>query len=318
MGFLIKNMIVKNSALKFVSLVLATTLWFFVMGEKKAEFSFTDVPLTLINKPENLIITDKTADSISVRVSGSRTLLSTLSSSALEVIIDLEGVKPGTTMVRNLADRIKLPNGTKITSISPAECSLTLEQLVTKRVPVHLAMEGTPEEGYEVSGVAVMPESVEVSVPKSEEKELGKVVTEPLDISGAQGNIERDIAIVSTDVTPPRSMSEKKVKASISIREKIIKKTIPKVVAKALNGLYRSKIVPPFLQVTVKGPYRQVQALSEAGISASVDLTGMKPGRYSKNVEITLPENVSLVEVAPALCEIVVSRDVLKSNKEYE
>jgi YbbR domain-containing protein len=312
LGSLLKDIIVKNSALKFFSLLLAITLWFFVMGEKKAEFSFSDVPLSLINKPEDLIITDKTADRISLRVSGSRTMLSTLSSSNLETTIDLEGAKPGTTIVRNLADRIKLPNGTRITSISPAECSLTLEPLVTKQVPIQLTMEGNPEEGYEIFRTSITPEFVEVSLAKSEAKTLKEVKTEPLNVSAARESIEKEIALVLTGLEPPRSISEKKIHAAISIREKIIKKTMNRVAVRAVNSIYKTTITPPFLRVMLKGPYSLVNGLSESTVSASIDLRGIKPGRYSRKVEVALPENVSVVELDPSLFKIVVSKEPLK------
>ena len=117
---LLKNIFLQNKVLKISSLLLAVVLWFFVMGEKEAEFSFADVPLALINKPDKIIITQQTADSISLRVSGSRTIMATLSSSNIKATVDLEGIKPGTTTVKNLAGKVKLPEGTKITSISPA------------------------------------------------------------------------------------------------------------------------------------------------------------------------------------------------------
>ncbi|MDX1778461.1 MAG: hypothetical protein R3339_06240, partial [Thermodesulfobacteriota bacterium] len=83
---LIKNVVVKNSALKFFSLLLAITLWFFVMGEKKAEFSFTNVPVVLVNKPDDLLVTRQTAESVNLRVSGSRSVLTTLSSNTIRAV----------------------------------------------------------------------------------------------------------------------------------------------------------------------------------------------------------------------------------------
>jgi YbbR domain-containing protein len=71
---LLKSVLLENSVLKFFSLVLAITLWFFVMGEKKAEFSFTDVPIVLINKPADLVVAHQTAQSVNVRISGSRSI----------------------------------------------------------------------------------------------------------------------------------------------------------------------------------------------------------------------------------------------------
>ncbi|MCK5185639.1 MAG: YbbR-like domain-containing protein, partial [Deltaproteobacteria bacterium] len=214
------------------------------MGEKKAEFSFSDVPLVLLNKPSDLIITGQTADRINLRVSGSRTVLSTLSSSNIKATIDLEEVKLGTTVFRDLIERVKLPNGTKITSISPAEFSLVLDSVVVKKVPVHLDMKGSPQEGYEISHISIKPEFVEVSLAKSEAKELKNVMTAPLDISEVKENVEEEIALVLTGLDPPRSISERKVEISILISEKIIEKTMTNVAVELINSQYKTKVNP--------------------------------------------------------------------------
>jgi len=305
-GSLLKNLIMKNSAMKFFSLLLAIFLWFFIMGEKKAEFSFSDVPLVLLNKPSDLIITGQTADRINLRVSGSRTVLSTLSSSNIKATIDLEEVKLGTTVFRDLIE--------KVTSISPAEFSLVLDSVVVKKVPVHLDMKGSPQEGYEISLISIKPEFVEVSLAKSEAKELKRVMTEPLNILGTKENIEEEIALVLTDLDPPRSISERKVEVSILISAKIIEKTMTNLAVELINSQYKTKVNPATFQLTVKGSYHLINELSEKSVSARIDLKGLKPGKYSKKAEIRLPENVSLVEAKPLRFKITVSKKPLKSK----
>ena len=313
-GSLLKNLIMKNGTMKFFSLLLAIFLWFFIMGEKKAEFSFSDVPLVLLNKPSDLIVTTQTADRINLRVSGSRTVLSTLSSSNIQATIDLEEVKLGTTVFRDLIEKVKLPNGTKITSISPAEFSLTLDSVVVKKVPVHLDMKGSPQEGYEISHISIKPEFVEVSLAKSEAKELKNVMTAPLDISEVKENVEEEIALVLTGLDPPRSISERKVEVSILISEKIVEKTMTNVAVELINSQYKTKVNPATFQLTVKGPYHLIHELSGKNVSARIDLKGLKPGKYSKKAEIRLPEKVSLVEAKPLRFKISVSKKLLKSK----
>ena len=309
---LLKNVFLKNKVLKFFSLLLAIVLWFFVMGEKKAEFSFADVPLALINKPADLIITQKTADNISLRVSGSRTILATLSSSNIKAVVDLEGIKPGTTTINNLKDKVKLPEGTKIAGISPAAFSLTLEPIMTKKVPVHLALKGNPPEGYEVSHISVTPEFVVVNLAQSEAKDLKKVITEPLDVSGAKENIEKKVALDLTDIDPPRSVSKKSVVASVAVSEKIIEQVFPNVAVEVANALYKTRVAPLSFQLTIKGPYYLVKELTENAIIASIDLKGVKPGRYSKKAAITLPEGVTVVEAKPLWFKVVVNKELVE------
>jgi hypothetical protein len=306
---LIRNAVVRNSALKFFSLLLAITLWFFVMGEKKAEFSFANVPVVLVNKPDDLLVTRKTAGSVNLRVSGSRSVLTTLSSNTIRAVIDLEGVKPGKTVYKDLIDRVKLPNGTTITSISPAELSVFLETAIRKKVPVHLNLEDGPEEGYEVTNIAIQPEFVEVRLAQSEAGKVKKVMTEALYLSGVQEDIEKELSLVLTGLDLPRSLSTKKVKVSLSINEKMIEKTISDIPVGVVNTTYETTITPSVLDVKVTCPYHLKDELLRETISASIDLEEVKPGKYLKKADIKLPGTVSVIETDPLRFEVVVGKD---------
>jgi hypothetical protein len=305
---LLKNVLLENVVLKFFSLVLAITLWFFVMGEKKAEFSFADVPIVLINKPADLVVAHQTAQSVNVRISGSRSIVATLSSNTIKAFIDLDGAQPGKTIYKNIIDNIKIPNGTKITSISPAELSLTLESTITKKVPVHLNLVEGPQKGYEVTHIAIQPEFVEVRLALSEAGKIKKVITEPLYLSGVKEDIERELLLVLPGLDLPRSLSREKVTVSLSISEKIIEKTLASIPVGVINSPYRTSVTPSAIQMKVKCPYRLAEALSEDDISASIDLEGVKPGKYLKKADVKLPGAVSLIETVPLRFEVVVEK----------
>jgi hypothetical protein len=304
----LKSVFLDNSVIKFFSLVLAITLWFFVMGEKKAEFSFANIPVVLINKPADLVVAHQTAESVNVRISGSRSIVATLSSNTIKAFIDLDGVQPGKASYKNLIDTIKIPNGTKITSISPAELSITLESTISKQVPVHLNLVEGPQEGYEVTHIAIQPESVAVRVALSEAGKIKKVITEPLYLAGVKEDIEKELVLVSPGLDLQRSLSREKVKVSLSISEKIIEKVLSSIPVGVINSPYRSTVTPATIQMKVKCPYRLAEGLSEDDISASIDLEGVKPGKYLKKAEVKLPGAVSLIETVPLRFEVVVEK----------
>ena len=305
---LLKSVFLENSVLKFFSLVLAITLWFFVMGEKKAEFSFADVPIVLINKPADLVVAHQTAQSVNVRISGSRSIVATLSSNMIKAFIDLDGAQPGKTIYKNLIDTIKIPNGTKITSISPAELSLTLESTVTKEVQVHLNLVEGPPEGYEVTQIAIQPELVEVRLAQSEAGKIKKVITEPLYLAGVKEDIEKELVLVLPGLDLSRSLSSDKVKVSLSISEKIIEKTLSSIPVGIINSPYKTRVTPSTIQMNVTCPYRLAEALSEEDFSASIDLKDVKPGNYLKKADVNLPGACSLIETVPLRFEVVVEK----------
>jgi YbbR domain-containing protein len=230
----------------------------------------------------------------------------------IKAFIDLDGAQPGKTTYKNLIDSIKIPNGTKITSISPAELSFTLESTISKKVPVHLNLVEGPQEGYEVTQIAIQPEFVEVRLALSEVGKIKKVITEPLYLSGVKEDIERELVLVLPGLDLPGSLRREKVKVSLSISEKIIEKTLSSIPVGVVNSPYRTSITPATIQLEVKCPYRLAEALSGDDISASIDLEGVKPGKYLKKADIKLPGAVSLIETVPLRFEVVVENKVLR------
>ena len=305
----VRDAFTRNRAIKFFSLLLALTLWFFVMGEKKAEFSFADVPVEFINKPPDMVVTMQSPRSVNVRVSGSRSLLATMSSGSLKAVMDLEGAKPGKMVFNDLSEAVKLPNGTKITSISPAEVELTLEALTAKRVPVTVDLQGEPASGFVVQGVSVEPPFVEVKVGESEAAQLQQLLTRPVDISGETKPVAREVPLVLTNLDPPRSASKKKVQVAVAINSRIREKTLTGIPIIVVGSRHKAHIVPETIQVRIQYPYQLEETVAAGGIIAMIDMTDGKPGTYDRQPAVKLPEGVSLLEAMPASCEVVLSKE---------
>jgi YbbR domain-containing protein len=304
----IRDAFTRNRAIKFFSLLLALTLWFFVMGEKKAEFSFADVPVEFINKPPDMVVTMQSPRSVNLRVSGSRSLLATMSSGSLKAVMDLEGAKPGRMVFNDLSEAVKLPNGTKITSISPAEVELTLEALTAKRVPVTVDLQGEPASGFVVQGVSVEPPFVEVKVGESEAAQLQQLLTRPVDISGESKPVAREVPLVLTNLDPPRSASKKKVQVAVAINSRIREKTLTGIPVIVVGSRHKARIVPETIQVRIQYPYQLEETVAAGGIIATIDMTDGKPGTYDRQPAVKLPEGVSLLEAVPASCEVVLRK----------
>lgn len=306
---LVKDVLTRNAAIKFFSLLLALTLWFFVMGEKKAEFSFADVPVEFINKPPGMVVTKQSPRSVNLRVSGSRSLLATMSSNRLKAVVDLEGARPGKMVFSELGEAVKLPNGTTITSISPAEVELTIEALTSKRVPVTVDLAGEPVSGYVVQGVSVDPPLVEVTVGESEAAQLQKLLTRPVDISGEIQSIRREVPLDLTNLDPPRSVSKKKVQVAVTINPRIREKTLSGIPVIVVGSSYKSHAVPETIRVRIQYPYQLEETVDAGGIIATIDMSDSKPGTYNRQSAVKLPEGVSLLEAIPESCEVVLSKE---------
>ncbi|MFO7831688.1 MAG: CdaR family protein, partial [Desulfuromonadaceae bacterium] len=132
-----------NWPIKLLSLAFAMVLWLFVMGEQDTEVGYT-VPLEIKNVPKGLIIANQVPGHVDVRLTGSRTMLTNIQGSDLEVSVDLHDAKPGITTFRSLDERLNLPRSIVVSRMSPSYVDVKLERLVQKEVPLQVVFDGTP------------------------------------------------------------------------------------------------------------------------------------------------------------------------------
>lgn len=179
------QLIIRNWGLKLLSLTFALLLWLFVMGEQKAEVGYT-VPLELKNLPVGLVVANEVPSLVDVRISGPRTLLSNIQSSALSMSVDLQGLQAGLTTFKRLDQNLNIPSALRVSRLSPSYVEVKLERIRQKNVPVRVSFHGQLANGATLGTVVVRPESVTVEGAESEVKDVDSVETETIDITLAQ------------------------------------------------------------------------------------------------------------------------------------
>ncbi|NCC80058.1 MAG: hypothetical protein EOM07_10720, partial [Clostridia bacterium] len=60
------------------------------------------------------------------------------------------------------------------------------------------------------------------------------------------------------------------------------------------------------VEVTVSGPQGSLEALTEAGITVEIDLSGLEPGEHEITPEIGLTENIGLVSTTPETITVII------------
>ncbi len=64
------------------------------------------------------------------------------------------------------------------------------------------------------------------------------------------------------------------------------------------NGL-RANVTPPEISVTLGGPPDRIRQLKSTDIKVEVDMRGNGPGTYDKQVRITKPADIDVVDTPP-------------------
>jgi len=113
-----RGLFADNWGLKLVSLLCASLVWLFVVGQEQREEYFK-VRLVLTNTPEDLVIVSRVPEYIGVRLVGSRSILSNVRARMLSVSLDLDGMQEGVSSFEILPARLGLP----LTFYSPEELS---------------------------------------------------------------------------------------------------------------------------------------------------------------------------------------------------
>lgn len=182
-----------------ISLLGAILLWTVAHGTSPVERPF-DVPVETTGVPEELVVVGQNYDRVNIFVRGSRAGLASLTATDLIYSADLSAAVPGhynqevdvTTIERGL------PRGAAVVSRSPVSIDFLLEEKHTRSVAVRPDVSGSPAPGFLVESVTVAPERATVTGARSEVLDLKEVLTEVVDITGAQASIQRRAKLMTT------------------------------------------------------------------------------------------------------------------------
>lgn len=175
---------------KLLAVLLAIIMWYFVVGEERAEVGLT-VPLVLINMPRDLIVVNNVPHGVEIRVNGPRSLVQSLSTENLSKTLDLSSTKEGAVSFSISSEGIPLPRGVKITRINPTQVTVVLQKLMIKNVSVSPRVAGRPDPRYELESVRVNPEHVDIAGPEDVVKKIEGLLTKPIDIQGLKADLKQ-------------------------------------------------------------------------------------------------------------------------------
>ena len=196
-------------------------------------------------------------------------------------------------------------------SSSSSSVTVGVEVYPTRELRISTAIEdvvqGTPAEGYEVTSVSIQPESVTVAADAQLLDSLTELLIQPVDVDGASQTFSQRTRIVT--LTDFKDISTEQVYVTVNIEE---------VRASAWADVNLSFINRPDdltctftnadFRVLVTGPASRVEALSESGVEAIVDLRDLSAGEYTLPIAVDTELYPGLtLEFEPASVEVTLS-----------
>ncbi len=183
MNFLKRLLENENLIAKIVSVLVACTLWLYVMTDQNpiVERNY-DVRLRHNNLPSSMVVFNA-PDKVSVRVRGSRAVLNDDATYMITASLNLENVKQGQ---QTIPVEAAFTRG-DVVSVSPDQISVYIDTISEKEVPVEARLVGTLADDMTLGSSTIVPNEVTVKGPSQELDRVTRAVA-PLDVTGHNEN----------------------------------------------------------------------------------------------------------------------------------
>ena len=255
------NLVSKDWMLKFISLVLAVVLWYFVGGEDRIDKNVM-FPIEIINLPRDLVISNQFKKKIEVTVSGPRSLILEMANKSITRQVDLSAATPGTMVIENDNEHIPVPRGITVQRVTPSSIILSLDKLVQKQYPVSARTVGKVADGYYVKALKTDPDVITITGPLTTLSQFDELFTKAINLNGVKQSAQLQVPLelgpavveligetsVTADLTVAletvtKTIEEMDVQLSLEGEKGVVKPATVKVAAnipKMLLGKYRS------------------------------------------------------------------------------
>jgi hypothetical protein len=277
----IRELLVRNWWLKFAGLLLAYVLWLLVRsGEGERIIT---VPL-VVQIPRNMVIVNEHPVTVEASVLGVPNLAGSLPEMTYSLNLQDAGEGELTVPLTPQGIRTSPASGITVVHVSPARLSLLLERVISKDVPVKVAVHGVPAEGFEVYNVASQPDIVHVIGPRSDIHSLKEVTTVPLSIAGRRSSLQQSISLDLKRDDIHTSPVTVEIAVRIGARRVELTLRIPVVVI-GEEGLTPD---PRFVSVSLLVPttFKGRLTAEDLTATASVPGEGPLPGRVAVKPEV--------------------------------
>ena len=285
-----------DTGLRILAVVLAIGLWVFVNSTERGAVDQLTVPVSYRMLPRGMVIMNHPPDFVKIEVEGPRTILSLLEPEQLTLKLDLAGVAPGRSEFKIYPPMFNAKRGATITRISPDQVTLDVDRVVSRELPVRLAVQDKVAPGYAISSIELTPATISVTGPSRFVAQLSEISTDPFDVKGLAADTDRvvDIAIPNEDVR----YSAERVDARVHVTELIADREFRAVQVEVKDPDFKYRVDPKQATLTIRGPAAKLADLDAKGL-AFVDAKGVEPGSHELPLQVTLPDGMQLVRRSP-------------------
>lgn len=281
--------VAENLGLKFLSIVLAITVFLLVNDDKAREITVR-VPVGY-SLPEDRVLVSERIEEVKVTITGPWRRLRKFDERELgRISIDLRNVTSGEIAIT--PDMVQAPSGVTIASISPRSMRVAFDRRTEKLIEVQPSVAGRPQHGYLVQEIIPTPATVKV---RGGERLIGALTSVRTREISLEGRIEG--FATAAQLVPPDGIEvvgADSISVRIEIDEELVTRKVPGVAVSVKgDGVDPAKwtIIPSQVHVTLTGallavektknamtPVVKVTAADKAAREGEVTIEGLPPG----------------------------------------
>jgi YbbR domain-containing protein len=294
----------RHFGLKLLSLGLALLLWMVVSGEETVERGLR-VPLELQQVPPGLELLDEVPATVDVRVRGASGVVGRVGTGDVVAVLDLRGARPGRRLFPLTPVQVRVPFGVEVAQVTPSAIAMAFEQSASRQVPIVPAVDGRPAPGYVVGRMTSEPRVVEVIGPESAVKRATEVLTEPVSLTGAKGQV-RETVILGLVEPSLRLKTARSALVTVQIIPAPLERTLRNrpIHLRNLAPSLEAQAVPAAAELAIRGSREAFGHFDADDIVAFIDLAGLGPGQYSLPVHADSSPDVGVTRVEPASVQV--------------
>jgi YbbR domain-containing protein len=303
----------KNWVLKLASLFFALFLWYFVVGEDKVDMNVT-IPVEIVNLPRDLVISNQFKKQLEVTISGQRSLIRGMTSQHISRTIDLSKASPGTVVIQNHLDSIKLPRGLSILRVQPPTITLLLDRLIQKELPIKPILIGKVHKSYKLETVTADPPTLEISGPHSILGAEQDLRTSPIDINGLNESAVKQVPLALKPEIADL-IGEPVVAVRLNIVELNQKMEFTDIPVEIESGIGNQtgkifQLLPPTISLTAEIPLKMAQTTKDIRslFHAKISPETLQAGRVELKVLVEPPPKVKIIAIKPGTVTLKISQ----------
>lgn len=267
------------------------------------------IPVVFTNVPEGYVVGESTVNEIQLNVKGAGwDILSLIFSRDNEFVIPVGRVYgKHEAAVKNALNRnSKITASLNVIDIYPDKIEFNVERIATKKVKLLPDVALDYKDGFGlVSDIKVEPESLLVSGPESQIRQLQFIKARPLAFENLEHKVSKNLII---DKPEKLDFSTENVKIEFDV-QKIVEKTFENIAVehKGVPSGRELVIIPSKISIVLRGGINILGKLSSSEIKAVINFDdALKDNSGSIVPVISVPANTTIVDVKPKKLDYII------------